>query len=143
MSGQWVWGASDAAWTAENSIINGRRIYSFRAGGGAVLDYYDIALNTWVSSVTYAPATETFTTGTKHVYNGDFIYSQKEATGRWFRLNLVTSEQVGWNTLTYTQGAAVLGDTAFDVVYKDGATEIVYIYMLLNTSSVVLRQMVV
>jgi hypothetical protein len=45
--------------------------------------------------------------------------------------------------MTYTQGAAVLGDTAFDVTYKDGATEIDYVYMGLNTSAVVLRQQVV
>ena len=142
-SGHWVWGASDSAWTAENSIINGRRIYSFRGGAGAVLDYYDIAANTWVSGVTYAPATETFTTGTKYAYSGNFIYIQKDATGRWFRHNVVTSEQDGWNTMTYTQGAALIGDTAFDVEYRDGATEIVYIYMVLNTSTVMLRQMVV
>lgn len=142
-SGHWVWGSSDSAWTAENSIINGRRIYSFRGGAGAVLDYYDIPSNAWTNAVTYAPATETFTSGTKYAYSGNFIYIQKDATGRWFRHNVVTSEQDGWNTMTYTQGAALLGDTCFDVVYRDGATEIVYIYMVLNTSTVMLRQMVV
>lgn len=142
-SGHWVWGSDDTAWANENAIINGRRIYSFRGAAGAVLDYYDIALNTWVSGLTYAPATETFTTGTKWIYTGNFIYAQKDATGRWFRHNVVTSEQDGWNTMTYTQGAAVLGDTAFDVVYRDGATSITYAYIVLNTSTVMLRQQVV
>ena len=41
------------------------------------------------------------------------------------------------------QGAAVVGDTAFDVSFREGNTEIVYIYMLLNTSAVSLRQMVI
>jgi hypothetical protein len=45
--------------------------------------------------------------------------------------------------MTYTQGAALVGDTAFDVTYKDGTTEIDYIYMGLNTSTVLLRQMVI
>jgi hypothetical protein len=45
--------------------------------------------------------------------------------------------------MTYTQGAAVLGDTAFDVHYTDGATEIDYVYMVLNTSTVMLRCMVI
>ena len=45
--------------------------------------------------------------------------------------------------MTYTQGAAVAGDTAFDVHYDDGATTIDYVYMLLNTSTVVLRAQVV
>lgn len=143
MSGHWVYGVTDASWNDENAIINGRRIYSFRGNAGAIIDYYDIALNTWVNAITYSPATETFTTGTKYAYTNDFIYVQKEATGRWFAYNIAESSMNGWNTMTYTQGAAVLGDTAFDVTYIDGATKITYVYMVLNTSTVLLRQMVI
>ena len=143
MSGHWVWEATDAAWTSESAIMNGRYIYSFRGGAGAVLDRYDIAANTWASGLTYAPATEVFGAGTKYVYRNDSIYVQKDAGGRWFRHNVVTSEQDGWSTMTYTQGAAVAGDTSFDVHYTDGATEIDYVYMLLNTSTVMLRAMVI
>jgi hypothetical protein len=143
MSGHWAWETSDTAWNDENSIIAGRRIYSYRGAAGAVMDYYDIAANTWVNAITYSPATETLTTGSKHVYLNNNVYSQKDATGRWFRLNLTTSEQDGWSTMTYTQGAALVGDTAFDVHYIDGGTEIDYVYMLLNTSTVLLRAMVI
>jgi hypothetical protein len=142
MGASWVWDASATDWTNESAILNGRYIYSFRGAGGALLDRYDIAGNTW-AAITYSPATETFTTGTKYAYNGNFIYIQKEATGRWFRHDVTTSSQDGWNTMLYTQGAAILGDTSFDVTYKDGATEIVYVYMILNTSAVMLRQMVI
>ena len=141
MSAHWIWDASDATWTSENSITNSRRIYSFRGGAGAVLDYYDIAANAWTSAVSYSPGVETFTTGTKYAYHGENIFIQKEVSGRWFRFNVVTQEMDGWTTMTYPQGAAVLGDTAFDVVFKDGATEVVWIYMLLNTSAIMLRQM--
>lgn len=140
--GSWVHSVSEADWNLENSIRNGRYIYSFRGGAGAALDRYDIAGNTW-EVVSYAPATETFTTGTKYSYSGDGIYLQKDATGRWFRYDVALNAMEPWNTMTYTQGAAVLGDTAFDVTYKDGATEITYVYMVLNTSAVMLRQMVV
>jgi hypothetical protein len=140
MSGHWVYAANDADWTAENAIRNGRRIYSFRGGGSAVLDYYDIAANTWVSGVPYSPLTDTFTTGTKYVYYKDFLYITKENTGRWFKFNIITGELNGWGTMLYPQGAAVVGDTAFDVTYVDGETEVEFIYMLLNTSSVMLRQ---
>ena len=142
MSGHWVWEATDTAWNNESAIISGRYIYSFR-GTGAVLDRYDIAGNTWANALTYAPATETFNTGSKYVYKEDSLYIQKDATGRWFRHNFVTSEQDGFGTMTYTQGAAVLGDTAFDVHYTDSPTEIDYIYMILNTSTVMLRCMVI
>ena len=143
MSGHWVWEATDAAWTDESSIRNGRYIYSFRGGAGAVLDRYDIALNTWGSGLTYAPATEVFGAGSKYVYRNNAIYVQKDATGRWFRYDVVTSEQDGWSTMTYTQGAAIAGDTSFDVHYTDGATEIDYVYVVLNTSTVMLRAMVI
>lgn len=143
MSGHWVWGSTETDWTTENTIKNGRYIYSFRGGAGMVLDAYDIALNTWVSGITVSPAAETFTTGTKYAYVGNYLYIQKDATGRWLRYNFATQELDGWSTMTYTQGAAVLGDTAFDVTYHDGATDVVYIQMFLNTSTVNLRQMVV
>jgi hypothetical protein len=143
MSGHWVHSATDAAWTAENAIRNGQRIYSFRGNNTSILDYYDIAANTWVNGVAYAPAGESHGTGAKWVYTGDFIYGQVAATGRWFRLNLVTSEQDGWSVMVYPQGGAVVGDTAFDATFIDGATRIDFVYMGLNTSSVMLRQMVI
>ena len=142
LGGSWVHSVSAADWNNESAILNGRYIYSLRGGGSTVLDRYDIAGNSW-ASIPYAPATETFTTGTKHVYSKDRIYIQKDATGRWFAYEIAENAMQPWGTATYTQGAAVLGDTAFDVTYKDGATEIDYIYFILNTSTVLLRQMVI
>lgn len=142
MSGHWVWGATEADWTNESAILNGRYLYSFRGANGALLDRYDIAANSW-SAVTYSPAIETFSTGSKYALVGGDIYIQKDNTGRWFRYRVPTNEMDGWNTMLYPQGAALLGDTAFDVTFFDGATEIHYVYMLLNTSSILLRQMVI
>jgi hypothetical protein len=142
MSGHWVHSAPESDWTNESAIINGRYIYSFRGAAGALLDRYDIAGNTW-AAITYSPNTETFTTGTKYALHDGNLYIQKEATGRWFAYNFARSEMFPWSTMLYPQGAALLGDTAFDVIYKDGATDIYYVYMVLNTSNVLLRQMVV
>jgi hypothetical protein len=143
MSAHWIHSVSDSQWTSESAILNGRRIYSFRGGSGAILDYYDIPSNTWTSGITYAPAIETFTTGTKYAYVGDNLYIHKDATGRWFRYNFVTNSMDGWNTCLYPNSTAQVGDTAFDVSYIDGNTEITYIYMLLNTQTVMLRQMII
>lgn len=143
MSAHWINAATDSAWTNESAIINGRRIYSFRGAAGAVLDYYDIAANTWVNGVTYAPGVETFTQGTSYALIGGALYVHKDATGRWFRMNFVTGEMDPWNTMTYTPGAAVIGDKSWASTYFDGATSIPFVYTLLNTSSVLLRQMVI
>jgi hypothetical protein len=142
MSGHWIHSVSASDWTNENAILNGRYIYSFRGAGGALLDRYDIAANSW-AALTYSPAVETFTTGTKWAYCKDAIYAQKDATGRWFRYDIAQASMDGWTTMLYPNGSAVLGDTSFDVTYRDGATEIDYIHMVLNTSTVHLRQMVI
>jgi hypothetical protein len=107
MSANWAWKVSASDWNDDNSYLNGRFIYSFRGGAGALLDRYDIGLNTW-AAVTYSPGTETFTTGTKYSYNGDYIYIQKDITGRWLRYNIVTSDQDGWGQFLFPNGAAIL-----------------------------------
>ena len=142
LSAHWVWAATQADWTNESAIQNGRYIYSLRGGGSAAMDRYDIAGNTW-AAITYSPAVDTFTTGSKYVYLGDYLYVQKEATGRWLRYNIPTSEVDGSTQILYPQGAAIVGDTAFDVTFNDGATDITYLYMILNTSAVMLRQMII
>lgn len=142
MSAHWVWGATEADWTAESAIQNGRYIYSFRGAAGAGLDRYDIAANSW-AAITYAPAVETFTTGTTYTLVDGDIYINKEATGRWFRYKCATAAMDGWSTQLYPHGAALAGDTSFDVTYFDGATEIHYVYSILNSSNVMLRQMVI
>jgi hypothetical protein len=142
LGGQWVHSVSDAAWTAENAIQNGRYIYSFRGGASAALDRYDLAANSW-SAVSYAPANTTFTAGTKYSHIKDYLYIHKDVTGRWYRFDLASSSMDGWNTMLYPNGAAVTGDTAFDVSFVDGETEINYVYILLNSLTVMLRQMVI
>jgi hypothetical protein len=142
VSGSWIHSVSASDWTNESAILNGRYIYSFRGNAGALLDRYDIAANSW-AALTYSPAVETFTTGTKWVYSKDAIYAQKDISGRWFRFDIAQSSMDGWTTMLYPNGAAVLGGTAFDVTYRDGATEIDYMHMILNTSAVHMRQMVI
>lgn len=144
MSGHWVFSVTeDSRWADESAIINGRRIYSFRGGAVAAnpLDYYDIAANTWVSGVAYAPATETFTTGSKYVYSGDYLYMHKDATGRWFRYSFAQQSMVGLGTNVYPGGAAIVGDTSFDVVEPDSGIR--FLHMLLNTSAVHMRCMII
>lgn len=132
-----------STWTDENAILNGRRLYSFRGGATALLDYYDIPSNTW-TAVTYARAAETLTTGSSSCYDGgDYLYVHKDATGRFFRLRLTNLELDGWGTNPFTQGAAVVGDKVFTLKYVDGATSINYVYAIHNTSTAVFRCMVI
>jgi len=142
MSAHWVHSAQGTDWNNESAIINGRWIYSLQGAATGALHRYDIAGNTW-QTVTYAPSSETFTTGSKYALHNGLLYIQRDATGRWFALDFVRSELFPWGTMLYPQGAAIVGDTAFDVIYKDGAAEIYYVHMANNTSTVMLRQMVI
>jgi len=142
MSAHWVHTVPETDWTSESAIQNGRYIYSFQGAATAALHRYDIAANTW-ATITYSPNTETFTTGTKYALHDGRLYVQKDATGRWFAYDFARSELFPWGSMLYPQGAAVVGDTAFDVIYEDGATDIFYVLMLVNTSTVMLRQMVI
>ncbi len=143
-SGNWIRFQPEANWNDENAIINGRKIYSFRGAATPNLDYYDIPSNTWTSIVVYLRAQETFTTGTAYAYTSDgFLYIQQNVSGRFFRYSPSQNTMDAWSTLLYTQGAAAGGDRLFDTSYTDGATTIRYINFLLNTSTVMLRQMVI
>ncbi|MFN7434116.1 MAG: Kelch repeat-containing protein [Betaproteobacteria bacterium] len=142
MSAHWVHSAEGTEWNNESAIINGRWIYSLQGAATGALHRYDIAGNTW-QTVTYSPSSETFTTGSKYALHNGMLYIQRDATGRWFALDFVRSELFPWGTMLYPQGAAIVGDTAFDVIYKDGAAEIYYVHMAHNTSTVMLRQMVI
>jgi hypothetical protein len=142
MSGHWVHSAPESDWNNESAILNGRFIYSFQGGATSGLHRYDIAGNTW-ATITYSPSTETFTSGTKYALHNGTLHIQKDATGRWFAYDFARSELFPWSVMLYPQGAAAVGDTAFDVIYEDGATDIYYVYMLLNSSNVLLRQMVI
>jgi hypothetical protein len=142
MSGHWIHSVSASDWTNENAILNGRYIYSFQGGNTTNLHRYDIAGNTW-ATITYAPPGDATSTGTKWCYNKDRLYMQRDNTGRWFCFDFAEQAMQPWSTMLYPQGASIVGDTCFDVTYRDGSTEIDYIYMVLNTSNVMLRQMVI
>jgi hypothetical protein len=143
LSAVWAWDVTDADWNVENSIRNGQRIYSFRGNNNGIVDYYDLAANTWVNAISYAPNAEVFTSGTKYAYYKNFIYIQKDATLRWYRFNVATGEMDGWGTINNVQGAAIVGNTAYVYRYIDGATVIPYVYFIGNTSTIHERQMVI
>ena len=140
----WVHAATDSTWTSESVILNGRRIYSFRGGAASTLDYYDIPSNAWTSAVSYPRAAETLTTGSSACYDGgNFLYVQKDATGRMFRYDVVRDEFDGWGQNLYSQSTAVVGNKVWCVNYVDGETTIKYVYMITNTQNAVFRCMVI
>jgi hypothetical protein len=122
---------------------NGRYIYSFRGGGGSILDVYDIAANTWVSNFTYGNQQETFTTGSHSCDIDGNIYIQKEATGRFFKFDVGVNNMTSLSTNVTPQGAVLAGNRMFVLPYTDGATEIVFLYSVIHTSTILNRCLLV
>lgn len=143
VSGNWIYDVTETDWTDENNILNGRRIYSFRGANGNILDFYDIPSNAWTSNIDYSPKNDTWGTGTSYVYNKNFIYIHQNNGGRWIRYNLATRNTDGWHNTAYPQPSSTNSEKAFYYVYKDGGTEIPFIYFMLHGTNVMLRSIII
>lgn len=122
---------------------NGRYIYSWRGAGSSALDVYDIALNTWYSTVPYGQSNETLTTGSSSICYKNHIYLTKEATGRIFRFDVIKNVIEPWAYNLYPQSTTVEGDKLFVQSYVDGATTIPYLYTQQHSRSELQRMMVI
>ena len=138
----WVADSTDPIWQNENEIKNGRRIYSFRGGATATLDYYDIALNTWISALPYKNSSDTLTTGSGYTVDQGEIYIQKDATGRCFRFNTSANELIAFAVYPVPQGAAIVGNRIWVRKYTDVST-LKWMYFFQNTLQSVIRIMAV
>jgi len=152
-TGSWI--ESAPGWDNETQVAhysttvfkqNARYIYSFRGGGSSWLDIYDIAANTWISTVSYGGQLETFTTGSSAVDVNGGIHIGKEATGRLFRLDVDCNclQPLATNTnQAALGGTAVAGDKLFILSYTDGGTTINFLYALRNSAADLVRMLLV
>lgn len=138
----WVGKSGDTARAEENAIIDGRFIYSFRGGAVANIDRYDIALNRW-DALTYINAGETFTTGSSYDYDSGRIYARKDATNRFFYYDVVGNALRPFTRNLTPDSTAVAGDKLFTVTVVDGASEINYLYTIMNTGTLMYRMLVI
>lgn len=117
---------------------NAGRLYRLRGANTNVIDYYDIAGNAW-TAVTYAPATETFTTGSnmKTRFDTTKIIIQKDATARLYELDLATNIMRAKATqYVIANGTAVVGDK---LAFVKEANGVEFIYVAVQSSTNWLR----
>ena len=127
----------DTGWANENAILNGRYIYSLRAGGSSAIDRYDIAANSW-AAVALVNA-ETFTTGSAIFNSGEYIYMRKDATNRFFKYSVVDNAQRPLTTNQYPDGTAIVGSKLW--VKNLQGSSIQWLYSLQNTGVALHRMM--
>lgn len=134
---------TDTLWTAENSIINGRRIYSFRGGNTSTLDYYDIPSNSWTAAgLTYWPAVATFDSGVGYTYVNGCVYVFRQLDGRVYRFSPSKNRLDGWAYIPIAQSVSnVAGNRAWSTTYQDGNTKIYFNNFILGGSTLPFRIM--
>lgn len=137
-SANWVSSSPDSTWSNENAILNGRKIYCFRGGSSGALDVFDIPTNAW-TALAYTPFADFYGAGSCYDYDDDFIYIQKENTGRIFRFIISENRLIPWSTLVYPNGAATVGDKMFTKTITDGATTLKWVYTLGHTNTLLFR----
>lgn len=140
------WITNIPEWTLHdpaNYRQNGRYIYSFRAGGGNILDLYDIAGNTWISGRSYAGQMETFTTGSCCEYYRGNLYINKEATGRIYQFNINGNMLNPYAYNAYVESTVRESDRLMICEYQDGAVKLPYMFHFRNSRDELHRLMMV
>lgn len=141
-SADWVGKSTIFGWDDENSIRDGRFIYSFRGGTSTGLDRYDIALNTWLG-VAYNNATETFASSSSYQFMDGYIYIRKETTNRMFKFDVGANYLQPLTTVFYTENTAVIGDKLWCAKYVEGGvTKLRWVYWLGNSATTCQRLLV-
>ncbi len=144
----WIDAVQDASWQDETygnhvgtTVVrqNGRYLFCFRGGNSSGLDLYDIAANTWINLVAYGQQNEGFGAGSCSVDLDGYVYIQKDATGRIFRFDVARNVLDPYLLNPVPQGAAVAGDKMIIATYREGASEITFLYSMGNTRSELTR----
>lgn len=149
VSASWINGSTDADWTNENSIINGRRLYSVRGGTSPVIDYYDIPSNAWTNDIVYPTTTWEYwgsVSGQQLVIDSKIYMLSRGTT--FMRFDPVTSDMNAWSqfpTITDPQYTPTqyVGRMCFRAFYKDGNTKINYLYFVHPSTFYLMRCMVI
>lgn len=144
MTANFVGNTGITGWDTITDIKNGRYIFSFR-GGTAVLDRYDIATLSWVTStgIVYTSPI-TFATGTSAFWNGRYLYIAKEGTAaipqRFYKYSLRGNYLEPVTTDWYLGGAALLGSKMW-IKNLSTAGTVKWLYYLQSTSTTLRRIM--
>lgn len=122
---------------------NHRYIYSLRGGGSNTLDVFDIAANTWINGIVYGNQTETFNSGSNSFEDDDYIYIQREASGRIFKFDIVKNVLVPFTTLVYPQSTTVSGDKMVVNKFVDGGDEVRFLYTMQHSRPEIFRTLII
>lgn len=132
-------------WNVENSLLNGRYIYAPR--NGAIMDVYDIALNTWSSiSTVYLESNSTsvgWATDGNKIY---FLNYRNSSINKVFEVDPANGTGfIPINTLAISSGlGSIAGGKRLRVhTFKDGNTEVKFLYYHVSNGNIQYRLLLI
>lgn len=130
---------ADCVYGCTDSNINNRYVYIWRGSGSPELTRYDFVKEE-MDLFTYLPNTETLTTGSMYVYDGqDRIYYTKDATGRIYYYDVVKNLTVPFATIPYGMGTTILGNKMEIIQTEDGLK---YLYIARHSGQELWRTLI-
>lgn len=120
----WIPDNPDSLWTNESSILNGRRLYSFR-GSSVAIDVYDIPSNSW-STMNYSGCNEYAASAASSATQlGKYIYwlgsVSTSSPHRFFRFDTSTGTLEPYSMfLTITGAGLNIGYRMWITRFQDG-----------------------
>lgn len=116
---------------SSKAALNDKYIYTFRGGATNEIGRYNIVTEQY-EPISYAPFTETFTTGSMYQYDGaDRIYIQKDATGRIMYYDITKNQIINSSTVPYGMGTATIGNRMEIITTEDGLK---FLYIVRHSS---------
>lgn len=119
-------------------------IYSFRGGGSAAVDLFDIAgaaTGVWTSGIAIGGSTNvTINTASGCAYDpntneGKYLYLNQSGGQRFLRFDMRNRVIEPYGFLRYSQGTAVVGEKCAYVVFVDGTTKLGFLITMRNTGA--------
>jgi len=137
----WIDSVADSQWSDGVYRTNystqlkqlGRYFYCFRGGASNALDIYDIAANTWISSVPYGGQMEVFSTGTCSTDMDGVIYLMRDSTGRIHIFDIGAHELKAFTLNYIPSGTPTDGDKVFIQTVQSGSDRLTYLYAFLSS----------
>lgn len=121
----------DAAKNARHSFI-----YSFRSGVATTLDVFDIAANSWSTSIVYGNSGMLFNGGTSGIQDpatnqGRYLYLNLNALLRFFRFDMLNRELEPLTLLRYISPLSIISGLKMGyTVFVDGNTKMTTMVLL-------------
>jgi hypothetical protein len=124
---------NDTDYSTESVNRDGRYIYSHAGGGSTNISRYDIAANTWVVSIPFAPSgTQTYSGGSNSAVYGRYLFVSKDTSGRIDIYDVVSQTVKPYLNMNYLGTSSSVGNRML-IKSVDSSKSVIFLYFGVTT----------